>query len=133
MFFIRKNRSADVQYLLTLWFEVTVQNSIILLAACTYCLVYNFPCKYMSSLLSLIWHLTIWLEVTVQSPAMDFWTDTFSNWHRKWLFESLFLDSRFQNRPDSVIVQKYHSLSNQSFKYNFVHVSSLHVSPAFEF
>ena len=36
-----------------------------------------------------------------------FWTD-----FRKWLFGNFFLDSRFQNHPDSVILQKYQSLSN---------------------
>ena len=43
-----------------------------------------------------------------------FWTD-----FTKWLFESLFLDSRFQNHPDSAILRKYQSLSNQIFKYNY--------------
>ena len=44
-----------------------------------------------------------------------FWTD-----FTKWLLESLFLDSRFQNHPDSAILRKYQSLSNQIFKYNYV-------------
>ena len=43
-----------------------------------------------------------------------FWTD-----FTKWLLESLFLDSRFQNHPDSAILRKYQSLSNQIFKYNY--------------
>ena len=37
----------------------------------------------------------------------------------------LFLESRFQNHPGSPILQKYHSLSNQSFKQNSVHMPSL--------
>ena len=34
----------------------------------------------------------------------------------KWLFGTLFLNSRFQNNP--VILQKYQSVSTQSFKHN---------------
>ena len=37
----------------------------------------------------------------------------------KWLFVNLFLDSHFQKHPESVILQKYHSISNQIFKHNF--------------
>ena len=40
----------------------------------------------------------------------------------------MFLDSRFQNHPDSVILQKYQSLSNQSFKHNSSHMSSLYLT-----
>ena len=40
-------------------------------------------------------------------------------------FELLFLGSRFQNHPDSVILQKYESLSNQSFKHNSACMLSL--------
>ena len=32
--------------------------------------------------------------------------------------------------PDLVILQKYQSLSNKSFKHNSAHVSSLHLTPA---
>ena len=34
---------------------------------------------------------------------------------RKWLFGTLSLDSRFDNYPDSLILQKYQLLSNQNF------------------
>ena len=47
----------------------------------------------------------------------------------KWLLGTLFLDSRFQNHPDSVILQKYQSLSNQIFKYNKAHMPSLYLTP----
>ena len=40
----------------------------------------------------------------------------------------LFLDCRFQNHPDSVILQKYKWLSNQSFKRNSAHMSSLYLT-----
>ena len=55
------------------------------------------------------WYLIIWMEITVQSSAMNFVCGT------------LCLDSRFQTNAESVILvilQKYQSLSNQSFKYN---------------
>ena len=41
----------------------------------------------------------------------------------------LFLDSRFQNHPDFVILQKYQSVSIQSFKQNSAHTSSLNLTP----
>ena len=43
--------------------------------------------------------------------------------------ELFFLDSRFQNHPESVILQKYQSLSNQNFKHNSAHMSSLNLTP----
>ena len=52
-----------------------------------------------------------------------FWID-----FRKWLFGILFLDSRIQNQPDSVKLQKYQSLSNQSFKHNLVRMTSLYLT-----
>ena len=52
---------------------------------------------------------------------------------RKWLFETLFLDSLIQNHPDSVILQKYQSTLNQSFKLNSAHMSSLSLTPTLPF
>ena len=52
---------------------------------------------------------------------------------RKWLFETLLLDSRFQNHPDSVALQKYRSPLNQSFKHNPGHISSLNLTPTLPF
>ena len=46
-------------------------------------------------------------------------------------FGTLFLDSRFQNHPDAVILQKYQSLSNQSFKDYLVHMPSLYLTLRF--
>ena len=40
------------------------------------------------------------------------------DWLYEWFFGTFFLDSRFQNHSGSVILQKYQSLSNHSFKYN---------------
>ena len=57
-----------------------------------------------------------------------FWAD-----FRKWLSGTMILDSRFQNHPDSVILPKYQSLSNQSFKYNSAHMSSLYLNPTLPF
>ena len=50
----------------------------------------------------------------------------------------LILDSEnqvktFQNHPDSVILQKYQSLLQQSFKHNSGHMPSLHLTPTFHF
>ena len=76
------------------------------------------------------WYLIIWLERTVHSSGMDFWTATLSNWIWEvivWNF--LFLDSCFRNHLDRVILQIYKALSNQSLKYNFVHISSLNLTP----
>ena len=44
-----------------------------------------------------------------------FWAD-----FRKWLYRILFQSICFQSHPDLVIMQKYQSHSNQSFKYNSV-------------
>ena len=46
----------------------------------------------------------------------------------KWLSGTLFLD-RIKNHLDSVILQKYHSLSNQSFKQNLAHMLSINLTP----
>ena len=45
----------------------------------------------------------------------------------------LFLNSRFQNLPDSVILQKYELLLHQSFKHNSTHMPSLNLTPKFSF
>ena len=50
---------------------------------------------------------------------------------RKRLFGILFLESRFQNHPDTVLLEKYQSLSNHRFKYNSVHMLSLSLTPKF--
>ena len=39
---------------------------------------------------------------------------------RKWLFGTFLPESRFQNHPDLVKLQKHQSLSNKSFKHNSV-------------
>ena len=52
-----------------------------------------------------------------------FWTH-----FRKWLCETLFLDSCFQNYPDSVTAQEYQSLSNYSFEHNSAHMPSLYLT-----
>ena len=57
-----------------------------------------------------------------------FWTD-----FTKWLSGNLFPDSCFQNHLDSVILQKYHLLSNQSFKHNLVHWPSLNLTSKLSF
>ena len=46
----------------------------------------------------------------------------FSSDIRKCLFRRLFLESCFQNHPDSVILQKYQPVSNQSFKHKLTHI-----------
>ena len=55
------------------------------------------------------------------------------NYFGKWFFVTLFMDSRFQHHPDSEILQKYQLLSNQCFKHNSTHMSSLHSTPTFPF
>ena len=52
---------------------------------------------------------------------------------RKSLFRTVFLDSRFQNHPDSAILHKCQSLSNQSFKHNSAHISSLNLTSTLSF
>ena len=49
------------------------------------------------------------------------------------LFVTSFLDSRFQNLPDSEILQKYQSLSNKSFKCNSVYISFLNLTRELSF
>ena len=52
---------------------------------------------------------------------------------RKWLFGTSCLDSRFQNHPDSVILQKHQSLSKQSFKHSSAHMPFLNLTPNLSF
>ena len=42
--------------------------------------------------------------------------------------DCLFRESHFQNHPDSAILQKYQSLSNQNFKHISVHMPSLNLT-----
>ena len=52
-----------------------------------------------------------------------FWSD-----FKKWLFRTFFRDGCFQNHPDLVILQKYQSLSSQSFKHNSAHIPSINLT-----
>ena len=52
---------------------------------------------------------------------------------RKSLLGTFFLDIRFQSRPDSVLLRKYQSLSNDSFKHNLGHMLSLNLTPKISF
>ena len=45
----------------------------------------------------------------------------------------MFPGSHFQSHPDSVILQKFQSLSNDSFKHNSADVSSLYLTPTLPF
>ena len=45
----------------------------------------------------------------------------------------LFLDSRFQNHPDLVILHKYQSFLNQKIKHSLVRISSLNLTPTLSF
>ena len=47
------------------------------------------------------------------------------------MFRTFSLDSHFQNHPDLVILQKYQSLSNQSFKHNSTHIPFLNLTSSF--
>ena len=51
----------------------------------------------------------------------------------KWLFSTFFLESRFQNHPDLAMLQKYQSLSNQSFKHNSTYMPSFDLTPTLSF
>ena len=62
---------------------------------------------------------------------MDFWNYYFLK--LTWLFGTLFPDSCFENHPDSVILQKYQSGWNQSFKHNSADMPSLNLTPNFSF
>ena len=65
----------------------------------------------------------------LKTPAYGcLWSD-----FRKWIFDFFFLASRFQNHPDLVILQKYQSLSNQSFKHNSAHMPYLNLTPTISF
>ena len=68
-----------------------------------------------------------YFKVYLRTNSSDmFWTV-----FRKWLFRTLFLYNHFQKHPDSVILQKYQSLSNQSFKRNSGHILSLNLTLRF--
>ena len=63
----------------------------------------------------------------------EFCDGLFQTGFRKWMFGTLFLESRFENYPDSVILQKSLLLSNQSFKQNSAHIQSLSLTPKLSF
>ena len=65
----------------------------------------------------------------IGNNSPEFHNGLFQTDFKKWLFGTLFLDSRFQNHPDSVILQTYQSLLNQSFKPNSAHVPPLNLTP----
>ena len=52
---------------------------------------------------------------------------------RKKLCRVFFLNSHFQNYPDLVLLQKYQSLSNQSFEYNSMHMPFSNLTPTSSF
>ena len=95
---------------------------------CANSLVDSPPYKYVSYLWSLIWSNRIWgswnLMDFVASGQLFLQTD-----FTKRLFQTLFLDSPFQNHSDSVILQKYQWLSNQSCKHNLALMPSLNLTP----
>ena len=67
------------------------------------------------------------LGITVQSSAMEFW----NSYSFKLNFGTLFLDSCFQNHPDSVILQKHQYRWNHSFKHNLADMPSLNLTLIF--
>ena len=72
------------------------------------------------------WYLIIWLEIEFRNAFEDcyfFQTD-----FRKLLFGLCFWTADFKNHPDSAILQKCQSLSNQSFKHNSAHMPSLNLT-----
>ena len=102
-------------------------------------LVDSFPCHVMFILL---FDRTMYGEADTESFFFEKlsrvlqWTSGqlfFQNDFRKRLFGTLFLDSHFENLPDSVILQKYQSLEKQSFKHNLRHMPYLNITPKFYF
>ena len=75
-------------------------------------------------LLRNFWKTPFWRTFTYGC----FWTD-----FTKWLFGTLFLGNRFENHSDSVILQIYQSLSNQSFTRNSLHLPSLRLTSTLSF
>ena len=75
------------------------------------------------------WYLIIWLKISVQSSAMNFQTVIlFKLILGSHCLELCFWTVGFKNHPDSVILQKCQSLSNQSFNYNSVHMLSFNLT-----
>ena len=111
-------------------------NLVFLLATCANSLVESFPYKYMLFLWSLIWsnrvwgswYVIIWLEITVHCSAMDFRRVASSNWLEEVIVWN-FVFGQFL----PIILQKFQSLSNQSYKYNSVHMPSLDLTPQLSF
>ena len=106
-------------------------NLVFLLATCANSLVDSFPYKYMLFLWSLIWsnrvwgswYVIIWLEITVHCSAMDFRRVAFSDWLEEVIVWN-FLFGQFL----PIILQKFQSLSNQSYKHISVHMPSLNLT-----
>ena len=64
---------------------------------------------------------------------MRIWCSLKNTDFRKRFFGTLLLESCFQNHPDSVTLQKYKSLSNQSLKHNSAHLTYLNLTPTLSF
>ena len=103
-----------------------------------YLLVDSFPCKYMLCLWSLIWSNRVWgswylinsLENTIHSSAMIFWVVIFFKLTlRIDCLELSFWKFDFKNHPDSVISQKWQSLSKQCFKHSSANMLLLNLIP----
>ena len=79
-------------------------------------------------------HMCFPADKFLRTPILkNVWVRLLLNYFRKWLYETLFLESRYQNHSDSLILQKYQSLSNQSFKHNLAQISSLDSTPTLSF
>ena len=108
-------------------------NLVFLLAACTDSLVDSFPYKYMLCL------STISIEPSMGKLILNHLIEIrnalylFKLTLRSNCLELCFLDSRFENHLDSVILQNHQPFSNQSFKRNSVHMPSLNLIPKLSF
>ena len=91
---------------------------------------------------SCLWYL-IWSNHVWESLYLIIWLFRFPQWtsgklffqtdFRTWFFGALFLESCYENHPDSVTLQKHHSLSNYNFKHSSAHMSSLNLIPKLSF
>ena len=109
-----------------------------LLAACPNSLVDSFQVYVMFMITNLIGsHIgKLVLNYLIDNYCPEFHNRLFDRYFfqsdfRKWLSRTLFWAFNFQIHPDSVILQKCQSLSDQSFQFNLVHMPSLNLIPNF--
>ena len=128
MFLIKKRRSADAHYWTVLYQTDKSSHQTCSIKKAVHKNVAIFKGKHLATLLKKTPTQMFFCEFCEISDNNSFEEHLSTAASEVTLWSNclgLSLDSRFQNHPDSVILQRYHMLSNQSFKHNSAHMTPL--------